>query len=736
MKSTFNKTLLALALTASMGQQALANTTADHNKEIIGYITNWEPWKSTNAGYPAAGVANHLNVDMQKFTILNYSFFGVAVDGSLHSGDLRNKNIYKEGEVQQPGELLMSDIYSSWDYHLVFGELAPAHQLTDEAIAQGFTASGTTWTHEGYGLSGSFPIPVKKPGGKPGILEHAQANGVKVMASIGGWSMCKHFPEMAADPVKRARFIEDAKQLIQLGFDGIDLDWEYPGPYSGMNFTGTEADYGNFLTLVKEIRAAIGPDKLITAAFSADTRKLEGFDWPELDKYMDHYNMMSYDYNGGWSNIAGHNSPLYDYPGSEAPLFNWDTLAQWMLNKGIDRNKINMGMAFYGRGVETETPAGLNAPTIKKNVTVQPDGPISTASDYTHWKQDVYDGTPNYFFIEQNKAGWTQGWDDNAKAPYRTREVNGKGYFVSYDDERSIGDKAQYVNDYGLGGAIVWTVHGDLECTGGVTAHSGKLRSCANVNQPLANKINEVFATGAVGSPVVTLTSPAAGEVFAPGSDIGLSADASDPDGSVSSVEFLANGVSIGVDSTAPYSVLWTNVPAGSYNVVAKATDDAGNVKETPKRLVAVNDDHLKPVVSYTGPSGDVVMDPLGAVQLTADASSSASALTGVTFNVNNQVVLDGVLSGGSYSASYNAADYGVHNVVVTATNAAGYSQTASGSFNLTVCDGVAWDPNTVYTTETGDLREQTVQIQVVEQKPTSGLRPSLAVHQRLWRPG
>jgi chitinase len=93
---------------------------------------------------------------MSKFTILNYSFFGVAVDGSLHSGDHRNKNIYKESEVQQPKELLMSDIYSSWDYHLVFGELAPVHQLTDEATAQGFTVSGTTWTHEEYGLTSSF----------------------------------------------------------------------------------------------------------------------------------------------------------------------------------------------------------------------------------------------------------------------------------------------------------------------------------------------------------------------------------------------------------------------------------------------------------------------------------------------------------------------------------------------------------------------------------------------------
>lgn len=142
MTKRYTKLVAAVAMACSMANATYANTlntTADHNKEVIGYITNWDPWKSTNAGFPAKGVANHLNVDMSKYTILNYSFFGVAVDGSMHSGDHRNKNIYKEGVVQQPAELLMTDIYSSWDMHLMFGELDPQYTLTDEAKAQGLS---------------------------------------------------------------------------------------------------------------------------------------------------------------------------------------------------------------------------------------------------------------------------------------------------------------------------------------------------------------------------------------------------------------------------------------------------------------------------------------------------------------------------------------------------------------------------------------------------------------------
>lgn len=700
MNANIKKIVAAVALACSMGNMAHANTTSEHNKQVIGYITNWDPWKDSKAGFAAKGVANHLNVDMSKFTILNYSFFGVAVDGSLHSGDHRNKNIYKENEVQQPKEILMSDIYSSWDYHLVFGELKPSYTLTDEAKAQGFTAQGSSWTHEGYGLSGGFPIPVKKEGGRPGIIEHAHANGVKVMASIGGWSMCKHFPEMAADPVKRAKFMEDVKRLIAIGFDGIDLDWEYPGPYSGMNFTGSEADYGNFLTLVKEIREAIGPDKLITSAFSADVRKLEGFDWVELDKYMDHYNMMTYDFNGGWSNKAGHNAPISNYTDAEVPFFNWDTVGQWMIDKGIKRSKINMGIPFYGRGVVTETPADINAPTIKQDITIQPDGPISSAADYTHWKKDVYNGTPNYFFVEQNRSGWEKKYDELAQAPYLTKTANGKSYVLSYDDVDSVGKKAQYINDYNFGGTIVWTVAGDLECTGGVTVHSGKLAECGDVNQPLANKINEVFATGSSGNPKANFTSPNNGDNYLPGSDIDIRVSASDPDGKVEQVEFFASGVSIGVDTLEPFEMVWSNVAAGSYTLTATATDDSGNTGEAAKVSISVNDDALNPQVNYTGPSGEILMDTLGDITISASATSTASPLTSVDFNVNGQVLAGVMDSADNYSVTYSPSAHGVHDVLVTASNQAGYSSTASGQFTLTKCDAPQWDANTVYTNE------------------------------------
>ena len=222
-------------------------TTHQHNKQVIGYITQWDAWKNI-AGIVPAGGYNHLNVDYSQYTQLNFSFFGVAVDGSLHSGDYRNKNIYQVGATQAPSPLVNTDIYSSWDMYLLYGELDILYNISDGSYAYslGYRNAGGGWSNVNTGKTGSFPLSVPKQGGAPGVIDLAHQKGVKVVASIGGWSMCKHYPEMAADATKRARFIAGCQELISMGFDGIDFDWEYPND-PGMNIEHYgPADFANF----------------------------------------------------------------------------------------------------------------------------------------------------------------------------------------------------------------------------------------------------------------------------------------------------------------------------------------------------------------------------------------------------------------------------------------------------------------------------------------------------------
>jgi chitinase len=200
--------------------------------------------------------------------------------------------------------------------------------------------------------------------------------------------------------------------------------------------------------------------------------------------------MMTYDYHGGWSNTAGHNSPLYPYDGEEGGAASLDTTFKYLISKGVSPQKITLGIGSYGRGVITKEAAKLNGTTVKQNMTIQPDGPISTSADYTNWGN--FDGSPYYNFIQKNISGWSDNWDDQAKVPYLTKDK----FFLSYDNERSIEEKANYVKQNNAGGVIVWTVFGGLKPGNVINVYGSKLPHAPETKDPLINTLNRVFANG------------------------------------------------------------------------------------------------------------------------------------------------------------------------------------------------------------------------------------------------
>ena len=92
-----------------------------------------------------------------------------------------------------------------------------------------------------------------------------KAPHLKVMLSIGGWGSGR-FSEMAADVTHRRLFARDCRRVVeQFGLDGIDLDWEYPTS-SAAGISASPDDTENFTQLMRDIRQAIGPDRLLTLA--------------------------------------------------------------------------------------------------------------------------------------------------------------------------------------------------------------------------------------------------------------------------------------------------------------------------------------------------------------------------------------------------------------------------------------------------------------------------------------
>jgi hypothetical protein len=172
--------------------------------------------------------------------------------------------------------------------------------------------------------------------------------------------------------------------------------------------------------------------------------------------------------------------------------------------------------------------------------------------------------------------------------------------------------------------------------------------------------------------PTVSITAPAAGSHSITGDVVAISADAADADGSVASVQFFVDGISVGTDVTAPYSVNYTGV-AGNHAITAVATDNSGATTTSAAVNVSVGND-LFPVVSITSPaagSSSIVGD---VVSIAANATDDGT-ISSVEFFVDGVSV--GVDNSAPYTASYTGA-FGSHNITARATDNRAQSTTSS----------------------------------------------------------
>jgi chitinase len=153
---------------------------------------------------------------------------------------------------------------------------------------------------------------------------------LKVMLAIGGWNEgSTRFSPLVANEQRRQEFVKNIiKYLRQNRFDGLDLDWEYPAFRDG----GKARDRDNYAKFVQELREEFDressktgrPRLLLTMAVPAGTQYIEkGYDIPKLNKYLDWFNLLSYDYHSAYEPSTNHHSPLY--PLEEDNEYNFDS---------------------------------------------------------------------------------------------------------------------------------------------------------------------------------------------------------------------------------------------------------------------------------------------------------------------------------------------------------------------------------------------------------------------------
>lgn len=268
----------------------------------------------------------------------------------------------------------------------------------------------------------------------PELNKAAHAAGRKVLVSLGGGGGGKSvdgFPPVAANPALRALFIRNLLDFCEKNeYDGVDFDWEYPK---------NAKERSDHATLVEELRAAAvkrGKPFLITMANTGRMDSDSVFDLRRLNKSLDWFNVMTYDFHGLWSREAGHNSPLY----SVVPTYNgqgescYTDIYRLIREMGIPPEKLLLGLPFYGFELKASQ---IGAPCHGGRY-------IGYNDAVRMWAE----------------GGWDYCWDTVSLVPYmlqRSRE-----HVITFDNPESITIKCDFARVQGLGGVMIWALGYDI----------------------------------------------------------------------------------------------------------------------------------------------------------------------------------------------------------------------------------------------------------------------------------
>jgi chitinase len=249
---------------------------------------------------------------------------------------------------------------------------------------------------------------------------------IKVVLSIGGWGAGGFSPAVATEESREVFAQSFADIINDYGFDGGDLDWEYPG-LDGTGIEHAPDDSQNFTLFMAKLREKLGPDKLLTMAAGSGRRAMNALEIKKLVNILDFINIMTYDMCS-YDNVSHHTAL---YPSKICPpRCGADTLTMYN-EAGVPLNRLTLGAAFYAR--KYENCDGINAPVVTE--------PGFAGGGWLNTLQSA-------------EAAGGMLFDESAQAPYIYDKA--ERTFYTFDDERSLKAKQAYAIEKGLLGCMFW----------------------------------------------------------------------------------------------------------------------------------------------------------------------------------------------------------------------------------------------------------------------------------------
>ncbi|RNA12043.1 chitotriosidase-1 isoform X1, partial [Brachionus plicatilis] len=291
---------------------------------------------------------------------------------------------------------------------------------------------------------------------------------LKILLAVGGWAQgSAGFDTVVENDGTMKTFAKNSINFLRKWeFDGLDVDWEFP-VVKKKQFTRlleilrTEFDNETPKNKTLELSIAVsGGQATIDTSYEVD----------KISRYVDFVNLMAYDFHGSWSIKTGFHSALYSKSGdlSWENTLNVDWSVNYWLKKGCPREKLILGIAFYGRGFKLANS--------QSNKVGSPSRGSSRAGKFT---QEA--GFLSFYEICQIKKekNLAEEFDNELGVPGLTFD----NQWIGYENQESVILKASYIKDMCLGGAMVWTIDFD----------DFKGTFCDEGTYPLMTILNEVL---------------------------------------------------------------------------------------------------------------------------------------------------------------------------------------------------------------------------------------------------